>query len=130
MNLDQINSAAKEDRDSEEEEEQLEYAKSKFTLNIDFDSSKVQKGVTAVVCQGKYSQALLRIIFNDELVQVGKVEAKEEKSDNILVVVQMDGGNDGLNTVIPFADDLYYNNRPRIGIPTRNHGEDRSPPSA
>jgi uncharacterized protein (DUF1501 family) len=38
-------------------------------------------------------------------------------SDPILVMVQMNGGNDGLNTVIPYADPLYYTNRPTIGIP-------------
>lgn len=35
---------------------------------------------------------------------------------NILVVIQLSGGNDGLNTVIPFGDDLYYKARPVIGI--------------
>src|SRR5262249_38015830 len=35
----------------------------------------------------------------------------------ILVMVQMNGGNDGLNTVIPYADPLYYSNRPTLGIP-------------
>lgn len=34
----------------------------------------------------------------------------------ILVVLQLGGGNDGLNTVIPFADDLYHKARPTIGI--------------
>ena len=33
-----------------------------------------------------------------------------------LVVVQLSGGNDGLNTVIPFENDLYYNNRKTIAI--------------
>ncbi|MGN6725605.1 MAG: DUF1501 domain-containing protein [Tepidisphaeraceae bacterium] len=33
----------------------------------------------------------------------------------ILVVVQMSGGNDGLNTVIPYADDAYHRARPTIG---------------
>src|SRR5689334_20359161 len=32
----------------------------------------------------------------------------------ILVVVQLSGGNDGLGTVIPFADDTYYRSRPTI----------------
>ncbi len=36
--------------------------------------------------------------------------------DRVLVVVQLGGGNDGLNTVVPFADDAYYRARPRIGI--------------
>ena len=34
----------------------------------------------------------------------------------VLVVVQLSGGNDGLNTVIPFGDDNYYRARPNIGI--------------
>jgi uncharacterized protein (DUF1501 family) len=34
----------------------------------------------------------------------------------ILVVLQLSGGNDGLNTVVPFANDLYYKARPTIGI--------------
>ena len=38
------------------------------------------------------------------------------KDAPILVVLQMAGGNDGLNTVIPFADDAYYKARPIIGV--------------
>src|SRR6195256_4019462 len=34
----------------------------------------------------------------------------------ILVIVELSGGNDGLNTVVPFGDDAYYRARPRIGI--------------
>lgn len=37
--------------------------------------------------------------------------------DRVLVVVQLAGGNDGLNTVVPFEDDAYYRARPAIGIP-------------
>jgi uncharacterized protein (DUF1501 family) len=35
------------------------------------------------------------------------------------VLVQLAGGNDGLNTVIPFADDRYYNLRPKLAIPAQ-----------
>jgi uncharacterized protein (DUF1501 family) len=40
----------------------------------------------------------------------------DKSNDNILVVLQLTGGNDGLNTVIPFADDAYHRARPRIGF--------------
>src|SRR5438132_922000 len=42
--------------------------------------------------------------------------AAEPGKDTILVVLEMTGGNDGLNTVIPFADDLYHKNRPTLRI--------------
>jgi uncharacterized protein (DUF1501 family) len=38
-------------------------------------------------------------------------------TNRVLVVIQLSGGNDGLNTVIPYADDAYYRVRPAIGIP-------------
>src|SRR5437868_13049091 len=34
--------------------------------------------------------------------------------DSVLVVIEMTGGNDGLNTVIPYADDLYHKARPTL----------------
>ena len=36
--------------------------------------------------------------------------------NRILVVLELTGGNDGLNTVIPYGDDAYYRHRPKIGI--------------
>lgn len=38
------------------------------------------------------------------------------KPDNILVFIQLNGGNDGLNTVVPYLDPLYYSNRPTIAV--------------
>jgi uncharacterized protein (DUF1501 family) len=42
--------------------------------------------------------------------------AAQRSNERILVVLEMSGGNDGLNTVVPHADDLYYRLRPRIAI--------------
>jgi uncharacterized protein (DUF1501 family) len=52
--------------------------------------------------------------------QVAEESAAAGKNDNILVVIELTGGNDGLNTVIPFENDLYYKNRRTLGIPKAN----------
>lgn len=36
--------------------------------------------------------------------------------NKVVVVLQLSGGNDGLNTVIPVRNDVYYKSRPRLGI--------------
>ncbi len=41
-------------------------------------------------------------------------------SEKILVVFEMSGGNDGLNTVVPYGDDAYYRQRPTIGVKPDN----------
>ena len=38
------------------------------------------------------------------------------KKDPILVVIQLTGGNDYLNTLVPYGDPLYYDNRINVGI--------------
>jgi len=38
------------------------------------------------------------------------------KGNKVLVIVQLSGGNDGLNTIIPCRNDIYYKSRPLIGI--------------
>lgn len=40
--------------------------------------------------------------------------------ERILVVVELSGGNDGLNTVVPYGDDRYYQLRPTLGIPAKS----------
>jgi len=40
----------------------------------------------------------------------------QERQGRILVILELSGGNDGLNTVVPYADDAYYRLRPQIGI--------------
>jgi uncharacterized protein (DUF1501 family) len=36
--------------------------------------------------------------------------------NKVLVVIQLSGGNDGLNTIIPYRNDIYYRSRPALGI--------------
>lgn len=45
-------------------------------------------------------------------------ESKEmaPPGNKVAVVLQLSGGNDGLNTVVPFRNDLYYKARPVLGI--------------
>jgi uncharacterized protein (DUF1501 family) len=69
-------------------------------------------------------QFLTRTLAGSSLLAVGSVvpqfvantalAAGVAKDDTTLVVIEMAGGNDGLNTVIPYADDLYHKNRPTL----------------
>jgi uncharacterized protein (DUF1501 family) len=43
--------------------------------------------------------------------------ARPERDGRILVVIQLDGGNDGINTVVPFKDDGYAKHRRLLRLP-------------
>ena len=62
---------------------------------------------------GTVSMALGNIpirAFSKSFLNIQAVNGK------VIVLLQLSGGNDGLNTVIPIEDDLYYNVRPSLGI--------------
>jgi uncharacterized protein (DUF1501 family) len=44
------------------------------------------------------------------------IQTTTGKDATILVVLQMAGGNDGINTVVPYANDFYHKARPKIGL--------------
>lgn len=48
------------------------------------------------------------------------IDKAGKPNGRILVVLQLAGGNDGLNTVIPYRNDRYYQSRPRIAIKKDN----------
>lgn len=72
------------------------------------------------------------VIKRKEFLQIGSLataslmlpkflKAFEQKNmvppgNKVVVVLQLSGGNDGLNTVIPINNDIYYRERPRLGI--------------
>lgn len=45
---------------------------------------------------------------------------KSGPDGKILVVLELSGGNDGLNTLVPYGDDAYYKHRPMLGIPAKD----------
>jgi uncharacterized protein (DUF1501 family) len=54
------------------------------------------------------------------LASMGMAQSNNQRAssrDHILVVFELSGGNDGLNTVVPYGDDAYYRLRPKLGIP-------------
>jgi uncharacterized protein (DUF1501 family) len=70
-------------------------------------------------------QFLTRTLQGSSLVALGSVvpqfllntaRAADAGKDTVLVVIEMTGGNDGLNTVIPYKNELYYKYRPTLKI--------------
>ena len=47
---------------------------------------------------------------------IKKAAGGKPSGNTVLVVIQLSGGNDGLNTVVPYADKQYYTLRPTIGV--------------
>ncbi|MDP7107702.1 MAG: hypothetical protein QGH41_11520, partial [Roseibacillus sp.] len=50
----------------------------------------------------------------DKEAKDSAIQTETGKDSRILVVLQLAGGNDGLNTVVPYADDAYHKARPRL----------------
>lgn len=50
---------------------------------------------------------------------LARAQAAIAHPGRILVVLELSGGNDGLNTLVPYGDDAYYRHRPTIGIAAR-----------
>jgi len=50
------------------------------------------------------------------LLHASQAAAEAQRTNKIVMVIEMNGGNDGLNTVIPFEDAAYHEARPSLGI--------------
>lgn len=57
------------------------------------------------------------ILKPSAFTSVAEAAALAEANGKILVILELSGGNDGLNTVVPYGDDAYYRHRPEIGLP-------------
>ncbi|MEN3323641.1 DUF1501 domain-containing protein [Mariniflexile soesokkakense] len=65
----------------------------------------------------KQSSLASSLFFVPSFVKAFEQVASSSLGYKRLVIIQLSGGNDGLNTVIPFRNDLYYKQRPTLGIP-------------
>ncbi len=60
----------------------------------------------------------IRVMGDNSLSRLAKASSDNPR---VLVILQMAGGNDGLNNLVPVDEyDLYYSKRPNIAIPTKN----------
>ena len=75
------------------------------TTRRDFLSAAL--GSTTVISVGTAVPAFL--------LQAAAAEP-EPRRNTVLVVIQLTGGNDGLNTVVPYTDEVYRKNRPELAI--------------
>ncbi|MBK9098797.1 MAG: DUF1501 domain-containing protein [bacterium] len=77
------------------------------------DRRSFLRNLGLVAGAGTVSMALGNIplrAFSRSFMNIQAVNGK------VIVLLQLSGGNDGLNTIIPFEDSLYYNARPSLGI--------------
>jgi len=74
---------------------------------------RVLKGALGGVCAHTAGALGLPLFFGSAAQALAAAPGKDKR---ILVVMELSGGNDGLNTLIPYADDAYYRHRPNIGI--------------
>ena len=65
----------------------------------------------------KQSSLASSLFFVPSFVKAFEQVASSSLGYKRLVIIQLSGGNDGLNTVIPFRNDLYYKERPTLAIP-------------
>lgn len=65
----------------------------------------------------KQSSLASSLFFVPSFVKAFEEVASKNLGYKRLVIIQLSGGNDGLNTIIPFNNDVYYKERPKLAIP-------------
>ncbi len=64
----------------------------------------------------KQSSLASSLFFVPSFVKAFEHVTSKQLGYKRLVIVQLSGGNDGLNTVVPFRNDIYYRERPTLGL--------------
>ena len=68
----------------------------------------------------KNSTLASSLFFVPSFVKAFEQVVSSELGYKRLVIIQLSGGNDGLNTIVPYRNDLYYKARPTLGIAKQN----------
>lgn len=79
------------------------WSRRQFVKGLALAGAGVAVGVGGTSVYASAPNTLLRALAGNE-------------SDRILVLIQLSGGNDGLNTVVPYTNDLYHQARPQLRI--------------
>jgi uncharacterized protein (DUF1501 family) len=80
----------------------------------------MQRGLTLMAASATIPAFLDETVLALDAAHPTATQAVSGKDSKILVVVQLAGGNDGLNTVIPHGDDLYHRARPTLGYDAKS----------
>lgn len=65
----------------------------------------------------KQSSLASSLFFVPSFVKAFENVAIETLGFKKLVIIQLSGGNDGLNTIVPYTNDIYYKSRPSLALP-------------
>lgn len=79
-----------------------------------FLQSGAASGIAIATLPATFGTFTVEALANSD--DLNAISQLAEESDKIIVLIQLNGGNDGLNTVIPIEDSLYYNARPSLAI--------------
>lgn len=72
----------------------------------------LRKGMTGLSIAGMGASFMAPSVFG----RVAEAAAQAQARGKVLVILELSGGNDGLNTIVPYGDDAYYRQRPSIGL--------------